>query len=223
LDNDIAYVAIHVFWDEAVVEQFEEIIPQLRDRARGIIVDVRLNGGGNSAYGDRMGSYFTDRTVPVMNWTSPTHVAVYKAWGARRDTPDEYRAYGAGRATIETQVEMLEPAPGPALTVPTVLLQSAYTYSAAENFVLVMQQMPQVTTMGTRTAGSTGQPLVLRLPHGIYAGITTKRDMSPDGEDIVGVGLAPDVEALDSPASIADGRDLPLERAVEHLLRGGQI
>jgi C-terminal processing protease CtpA/Prc len=77
--------------------------------------------------------------------------------------------------------------------------------------------------MGTRTAGSTGQPLVLRLPHGIYAGITTKRDMSPDGEDIVGVGLAPDVEALDSPASIADGRDLPLERAVEHLLRGGQI
>jgi carboxyl-terminal processing protease len=223
LDNDIAYVGIHVFWDRAVVEQFEEIVPQLRARARGIIIDVRLNGGGNSAYGDRIGSYFTERPVPVMKWTTPTHVAVYKAWGSRRDASDEYRPYGDGIAIIDTQVIIVEPAPGPALSVPTVLLQSAYTYSAAENFVLVMQQMPQVTTMGTRTAGSTGQPLVLRLPHGIYAGITTKRDMSPDGEDIVGVGLAPDVEALDSPASIADGRDLPLERAVEHLLRGGQI
>jgi C-terminal processing protease CtpA/Prc len=85
-----------------------------------------------------------------------------------------------------------------------------------------MQQMPNVTTMGTTTAGSTGQPLVLRLPHGIYAGITTKRDMSPEGEDIVGVGLTPDVEIVDSPEAIAEGRDLQLERAVEHLLRVGQ-
>jgi C-terminal processing protease CtpA/Prc len=222
LDNDIAYVAIHVFWDEAVVEQFEEIVPQLHDRARGIVVDVRLNGGGNSAYGDRIGSYFTERSVPVMTWTSPTHVAAYRAWGARRDSPDEYLAYGDLRATIETQVETLEPAPGQALTVPTVLLQSAYSYSATENFILVMQQMPNVTTMGTTTAGSTGQPLVLRLPHGIYAGITTKRDMSPEGEDIVGVGLTPDVEIVDSPEAIAEGRDLQLERAVEHLLRVGQ-
>jgi C-terminal processing protease CtpA/Prc len=117
---------------------------------------------------------------------------------------------------------VLEPAPGPALNVPTVLLQSAYTYSAAENFVLVMQQMPQVTTMGTTTAGSTGQPLIFRLPHGIFAGITTKRDMTPEGEDFVGVGLEPQVEVLDSAQSIAAGRDLPLERAVEHLLRVGQ-
>ena len=73
--------------------------------------------------------------------------------------------------------------------------------------------------MGTTSAGSTGQPLVLRLPHGIYAGITTKRDMSPEGEDIVGVGLVPDVEVVDDPAAIAEGRDVQLERAVEHLLR----
>ncbi|MEJ2239048.1 MAG: S41 family peptidase [Gemmatimonadales bacterium] len=218
LEDDIAYVAIHVFWDEAVVERFEEIVPQLRERARGIIVDVRLNGGGNSAYGDQIGSYFTDGPVPVMRWTSPKHVAAYKAWGSRRNASEEYRAYGEGSATIETELQVLDPAPGPALSVPTVLLQSAYTYSAAENFVLVMQQMSQVTTMGTTTAGSTGQPLILRLPHGIYAGITSKRDMTPEGEDFVGVGLAPDVEVLDTPASIADGRDLQLERAVELLV-----
>jgi C-terminal processing protease CtpA/Prc len=216
LDDDIAYVGIHVFWDEAVVEQFEEIVPQLRARARGIIVDVRLNGGGNSAYGDRIGSYFTERAMPVMTWTSPKHVAVYKAWGARQDESGEYRAYGDGTATIEPQVLVVDPAPGPTLSV------SAYTYSAAENFVLVMQQMPQVTTMGTTTAGSTGQPLIFRLPHGIVAGITTKRDMTPEGEDFVGVGLAPDVEVVDSAESIAQGRDLQLERAVEHLLRVGQ-
>ncbi len=222
LENDIAYVGIHVFWDEAVVEQFEEIVPELRARAGGIILDVRLNGGGNSSYGDQIGSYFTEASVPIMTWTSPKHVAAFKAWGSRRDSPDEYRPYGRVRATIETQVHVLEPAPGPALTVPTVLLQSAYTYSAAENFVLLMQQLPQVTTMGTRTAGSTGQPLILRLPHGVFAGITTKRDMTPEGEDFVGVGLAPDVEILDRAAAVAQGRDLPLERAIEHLLTVGR-
>lgn len=222
LENDIAYVGIHVFWDEGVVEQFEQIVPELRARARGIIIDVRLNGGGNSAYGDRIGSYFTDAPVPVMTWTSPTHVAAYKAWGSRRDSEAEYRPYGDGTATIEPVVHVLEPAPGPALAVPTVVLQSAYTYSAAENFVLVMQQMPQVTTIGTTTAGSTGQPLILRLPHGVVAGITTKRDLTPDGEDFVGVGLVPDVKVLDQAAAIAQGRDLPLERAVEHLLKTGR-
>jgi C-terminal processing protease CtpA/Prc len=222
LEDDIAYVGIHVFWDEAVVEQFEQIVPQLRARARGIVIDVRLNGGGNSAYGDQIGSYFTDVSVHVMTWTSPTHVAAFKAWGSRRDSEGEYRPYGDGSATIEPVVELLEPAPGPALTVPTVLLQSAFTYSAAENFVLVMQQMPQVTTMGTTTAGSTGQPLILRLPHGVVAGVTTKRDMTPDGEDFVGVGLAPDVEILDRAAALAQGRDLPLERAIEHLLEVGR-
>jgi C-terminal processing protease CtpA/Prc len=222
LENDIAYVGIHVFWDEAVVEQFEQIVPQLRTRARGIILDVRLNGGGNSSYGDQIGSYFTDVTVPVMTWTSPMHVAAFKAWGSRRDHDGEYRSYGDGSATIEPEVQLLEPALGPALTVPTVLLQSAYTYSAAENFVLVMQQMPQVTTMGTKTAGSTGQPLIFRLPNGVYAGVTTKRDMTPDGEDFVGVGLAPDVEVLDQAAAVAQGRDLQLERAVEHLLKMGR-
>ena len=77
--------------------------------------------------------------------------------------------------------------------------------------------------MGTRTAGSTGQPLVLRLPHGVYAGITTKRDMTPEGEDFVGVGLAPDLEVLDQAAALAEGRDLPLEQAIEHLLTIGRL
>ena len=71
----------------------------------------------------------------------------------------------------------------------------------------------QIRTLGT------GQPLILRLPHGIYAGITTKRDMTPEGEDIVGAGLAPDVEVHDRPSAIAEGRDLQLERAIEHLRR----
>jgi C-terminal processing protease CtpA/Prc len=217
LDDDIAYVGLHVLWDGEVVEEFERIVPELRARARGIVIDVRLNGGGNSGYGDRIGSYFTDTPVPVMTWTSPTHVAAYKAWGSRRSHPPEYTAYGQGRATIDTVELILEPAAGPALTMPTVLLQSAYTYSAAENFTLLMQQMPQVTTMGTTTAGSTGQPLVIQLASGTWAGITTKRDMTPDGEDFVGVGLTPDVEVLDRVDAIAAGRDLLLERALEHL------
>jgi hypothetical protein len=31
--------------------------------------------------------------------------------------------------------------------------------------------------------------LIFRLPHGVVAGITTKRDLTPEGEDFVGVGL----------------------------------
>src|SRR5262249_37357654 len=58
LGDGIAYVAINSFVGEEAAEKFESLIPQLRE-ARGLIIDLRNNGGGNDNVGLRIIKHFT--------------------------------------------------------------------------------------------------------------------------------------------------------------------
>jgi hypothetical protein len=68
--------------------------------------------------------------------------------------------------------------------------------------------------VGEATGGSTGQPLLVRLPGGGSARICTKRDTYPDGSEWVGVGIPPSVEVHPTVVGIRAGRDEVLERAI---------
>ena len=91
------------------------------------------------------------------------------------------------------------------------------TFSAAEDFLVVMDQLPHVTTIGRPSGGSTGQPLSFELPGGGRAWICTKRDTFPDGRDFVGVGIAPDIVVRTTVEDVRAGRDPALEIAIEHV------
>jgi C-terminal processing protease CtpA/Prc len=111
----------------------------------------------------------------------------------------------------------LEPAEGRRLIVPTVVLQENATFSAAEDFLVAIEKVPQITTIGRPTGGSTGQPLVIELPGGGFVNICTKRDTYPDGRDFVGIGIAPDIFVEQTIEDVRQGRDPALDRAVELL------
>lgn len=51
-------------------------------------------------------------------------------------------------------------------TKPVVLLTSAGTYSAAEDFAVAFDAAKRGTIIGETTGGSTGQPLMFKLPGG---------------------------------------------------------
>jgi C-terminal processing protease CtpA/Prc len=68
--------------------------------------------------------------------------------------------------------------------------------------------------IGEPTGGSTGQPLRLQLPGGLVASICSKSDQFPDGTDLVGVGIQPDLLVSPSVADIRAGRDTVLEAAI---------
>jgi len=216
LDGDIAYVALNTFNDEAVVSDFEAALPDLY-RAKALVVDIRRNGGGNSSNGYRIAAYLTDDTLQTSAWKTREHVAAYKAWGR---FSERYRDYSQMNAWRDGGTHgAVPPAEGRRLIVPTVVLQEHATFSAAEDFLVAIEAIPQITTIGRPSGGSTGQPLSLELPGGGRANICTKRDTYPDGRDFVGIGIAPDIVVEPTVEDVQRDRDPALERAVELLHR----
>ncbi|MEM8968747.1 MAG: S41 family peptidase [Bacteroidota bacterium] len=206
--DSIGIIAINTFGDEAVISDFENILPQLRT-SRGIVIDLRKNGGGSSNIGAEILSYFTDAPQLVgSTWKTREHLPSYKAWGTYflRNNPDPdldslssfYRKsvlvtrgdywHQGDTMTIENSVK--EP-----MNQPLVVLTSNHTASAAEDFLIMLRCLPnRATIIGQKTFGSTGQPLPIELPGGGSARVCTKRDTYPSGQDFVGIGVIPDIE-----------------------------
>lgn len=218
-DDDIAVVQLNGFHDKAVAEEFEEAFPAIRARARAIVLDVRLNGGGNGGYAWVVAKHFLTKPVLVSRSRSRENISSYRARG-RFSTTSKYRPYWEGSAFTEDRELILDPSEVEFLDVPAAVLIGHNVYSAAEDFLAVMRQAPRAFFVGAPTAGSTGQPLIMRLPGGAFAAVTSKRDMLPDGTDIVGSGFQPDVPAAPTPADIAAQRDVVLETALRELRAG---
>ncbi|MCB0566331.1 MAG: hypothetical protein KDD01_18325 [Phaeodactylibacter sp.] len=159
--------------------------------------------------------------VPRLNWDS-----AYQAWGYWTVQEDpETIVEEWERKSIEyfngDVWHEFEYAPdtndveGPKLVVPTVILTGHNTASAAEDFLVYLDNQPHITRLGRKTYGSTGQPLFLELPCGGSARICTKKDVFPDGREFVGYGIAPQIEVNPTVGDFIQDRDPALEKAVE--------
>ncbi len=215
LPGEIAHVHLNGFHSDKVVTEFERALPELQ-KAKGLIFDVRKNGGGNSANGWKIGSYILKEPTFIGTWRARKHTSVYKAWGRYRSNP-EYRKYFEGDAWTDNDSLTVFPSEKNHLGMPVVVLGGSDSYSATEDFLALMSSHPGATLIGGPSSGSTGQPLILELPGGAWAAIISKRDQLPNGQDIVGKGVAPDIEVYQSIKALREGRDLVLEKALEVL------
>ena len=204
LAGGIAYVSIRTFGTDKVVEQFNEVFEKIR-ASRGLIIDVRGNGGGSTINAYGIVSYLTDGPLEGSRWRTRKYMPAFRAWGQE----EEWH---------EGEHDRVEPGDSPYLG-PLVVLIGPETVSAAEDFLIPLHHSGRATLVGERTAGTTGQPLIVRLPVA-KAWICTKRDSYPDGREFVGVGVIPDVEVHATQQDIASGRDAVLERALE-VIRAG--
>ena len=82
---------------------------------------------------------------------------------------------------------------------------------------VVFVQAHRRKIIGEPTGGSTGQPLMFKLPGGGVARICTKHDSFADGREFVGIGIQPDIPAHLSRADILAGHDSILETAIHSL------
>ena len=182
---------------------FDNAFAKVR-KAKGLILDVRHNDGGDSRYGNNIIGLLIKKAVKGSRWKTREYVPAFRAWGQ----PERW---------LEEEPNLIQP-PGTNFYLgPVAVLTGPATFSAAEDFVVVLHASKRATIVGERTTGSTGQPLMIPLPGDAMARVCTKRDLYPDGREFVGIGIIPDVEIHPSAADIAADRDVVLEKAVEML------
>jgi C-terminal processing protease CtpA/Prc len=206
LGDDILLLDIRSFNDVAVLEQFTEQFEQI-SRAAGLVIDLRNNGGGNSRNGWGILAQMVDEPFPTSRWKTRLYRPSFRAWAIpeawdwHEETASEYDHHGDHY-----------------FDGPVAVLSGPRTYSAAEDFLAAFRQAERGPIIGQPSGGSTGQPLLFKLPGGGSARVCTKRDLFADGTEFVGVGVIPDIPVEDTVADLRAGYDASAERAKSYLL-----
>lgn len=215
LEHDIAWVALNSFEPARIMEAFDRIVPDLHDK-KGVIIDLRNNGGGNGKHALHIVKYFADcDTLKGARFRSRHNIAVEKAWGGFPPHNDFYlntAFFESGPAVYP--VDSLTPLKDISL----VVLTSWKTASAAEDFLVLLHSMPgRATIIGEPTYGSSGQPMFFDLPGGGRARVCTKWDLFADGTEFIGYGVMPDIEVRVTLDDVLQQKDPVLQKALSVL------
>ena len=98
---------------------------------------------------------------------------------------------------------------------PIVEIVNATSQSQAEYTTMAFQSAPNVTVIGSITAGADGNVSPIILPGGIYTLISGIGIYYINGEETQRKGIRVDIELTPTIESIKDGKDLLLEKAIE--------
>lgn len=94
-----------------------------------------------------------------------------------------------------------------------VVIVNSETLSQSEYTTMALQSSPNVTVIGSKTAGADGDVCPITLPGGINTLISGLEILYPDGTETQRRGIKIDEQVKPTIAGIKDGRDELLERA----------
>jgi carboxyl-terminal processing protease len=194
LDSNIAYIKLNTFESLAAAREFEKALRQARE-AKGLIIDLRGNGGGLLQNAIDIGSMFIDRGIIVQ-------------------TVDRE----GRREQIESTGRVL-------WRKPTVVLINEASASASEILAGALRDNNVATLVGAKSFGKASVQNVRRLNDGSALLITIAKYLTPSGEDINKKGIMPDVEIMvpteEAEAELLpekpeeEKEDIQLEKAIE--------
>jgi len=187
--GNIGYILIRSFRNEEVGNQVGRALRLLLD-TRGLVLDVRNNGGGNAAASNRVIARFLSETL------------------------EKPPVFHSGRRIFFPPLTPVFPVYGS----PVVLLVNGVCFSEAERFAEIMRQLPQVTLVGDTTGGgSAGGGDRFILPNGSVVSFGTYDYRRYDGTPWEEQGIAPDLVVPQSTVHAAAGVDAQLDRALSLL------
>lgn len=100
---------------------------------------------------------------------------------------------------------------------PVVILIDGSSASTSEIFAGGMQELGRATVIGERSVGAALPSTFMKLPTGALFQYAVADFKTPKGVLIEGQGVAPDIEVKWSRASLLDGHDAQLEKAIEQI------
>lgn len=192
LKNDIGYVQVTAF-DKVTVEQFKEAVEDLEQQGeKGLIIDLRDNGGG-----------LLTSVIDMLDYMLPEGLLMYTE-----------TKYGRDAEYYSTDDEQF--------TKPLVILINGNTASASEVFTGAIQDYNAGTVVGTTSFGKGIVQSVMPLRDGSAIKLTTSKYFTPEGRNIHGTGLEPDVvveldEKLQKKIVITQKEDNQLQAAIAEM------
>ena len=190
LEGDIAYIALYTFNELATQQLRMALQDLLAQNPKGLIFDLRNNGGGYLVTAIEVSSEFINNGV-----------IMYEEYGdGSRET---YRAQPGGLGT----------------EIPLVVLINEGSASASEITAGAIQDLERGTLIGVTSygKGSVQNWIPLRTEKGGVR-ITIARWLTPNGNQINEVGLTPDIEVEYTEEDIDAGRDPQLDAAIEFFM-----
>lgn len=191
LDDNIGYVRYASFVDAVGDGNLDDVMSHML-LCRGLIIDVRSNGGGDLTNAELLAARFCNqRTLVgyVQHKTGPGH----------SDFSDREPRY-------------LEPSSGIRWQKPVCVLTNRKVFSAANEFVMYMKSLPGVTIVGDHTGGGAGMPFSSSLPNGWSVRFSAVPMYDANGRSCE-FGIAPDVEVHLTDEDFRKGEDTMIETA----------
>ena len=218
--NDIATLNIRRFIPESVCNDIDKAMTEIHaHRCKGVIIDLRGNSGGITDVAWRLQMYLTQAdTIRSFGAQTRINSGYGRAQGNYRKEYEDYylyRSYQNEPPEIVTKPKGLK-----ALNCPVAILIDNGSFSACEDFLINIYEMPnRPILIGEETAGSTGAPLVVELPHEALARICTIRPLFPYSmKPFLGKGIVPDIEIIPTLNDCLTGKDIVMQKAIDILL-----
>lgn len=95
-----------------------------------------------------------------------------------------------------------------------ILLVNEQTQSQGEFSCMMLQTLPNVTIVGSQTAGADGNITYFRMSQDIYGGFSSLGVFYPNGDSTQRIGIIPDTVIFPTQVGIRHGRDELLEKAL---------
>ena len=195
LANNIAYIQLTSFGDTTASELHTQLPALLAQNPKGLILDLRYNGGG-----------YLETAIAVASEFIPSGVIVSEKDGSGKITPHD--ATPGGLATNKK--------------LPMIVVVNAFSASASEIVAGALQDTGRAKLLGVTTYGKgtvqiwTALSSDKNVNQGAVA-ITIARWLTPKGNTIDKKGLTPDFVVQMTAADEKAGKDPQLDAAVKQL------
>lgn len=191
-NGDIGYVYYGNFSNRFGNSNIAAIFNYFKN-CKGLILDVRDNGGGYLDMSEQFASYFL-----------------------KTDTITGYMQHKTGEGHTEFSVAQAIRTPASKTLqwrLPVVVLTNRMSFSATNSFVVRMKLAPNATIVGDKTGGGGGLPFSSEIPNGWMVRFSAS-PMFDTNMNHTEWGIDPDVKVNMKTTDIEKGYDSIIERAI---------
>jgi Peptidase family S41/Tricorn protease C1 domain len=195
LEDSIGYVRYESFVQPISDDDLDYVLKRM-ENTKGLIIDVRDNGGGSMALIFKIMGRFIDKRTLVGNMKSKNGTS-----------HNEF---------TNPQLLFIDPSKKGKIKYmkPIVVLINRGCYSATTHFAAYMSLLPNVTLVGDRAGGGGGLPISRDLPNGWQYRFSATMQTLPDDTHIES-GFDPDIQMSTGPKEELEGKDAIIEKGIE--------